>query len=321
AQEKLQELEAQTDDLRGALRALRELPYGDDERAAVIAWSYAGESAWRLAQGDARIELVIALDSNVTEGWVYQSREALAAAGSAPRRARFVEFSKRTPEWTGLAHGNFNALEGMIPAVAGIDRVQPWSSAGPKAKSGYERLSRRVGEELETTFRKPRPKAAWVPVALRAADGATVDGELYRAAGDGRSCVALFHQSGSSRGEYRTIGPELARMGYTALAIDVRWGNRDRWHDVRNENAARHGTPEAFERRDQARIGAIKAGERLDLDAASTGFAATAARASSSGGHRFRPTARWSWPRGGPATWPRSSTSRPANMRRTILTA
>ena len=92
--------------------------------------------------------------------------------------------------------------------------------------------------------------------------------ELYRAAKSSGTCVALFHQSGSSRGEYRTIAPELARLGHTALAIDVRWGNRDRWNDVRNESAARQGTVEAMERRDQARIRAIKAGEPHDLDAA-----------------------------------------------------
>src|SRR5205085_2336952 len=76
------------------------------------------------------------------------------------------------------------------------------------------------------------------------------------------------HQSGSSRGEFRTIGPELARIGFHALAIDVRWGDRDRWNDVVNANAARHGTPAAMAKMDGPRMKQIRADGQGDMDAA-----------------------------------------------------
>jgi dienelactone hydrolase len=261
AEEKLEELDAQSDDLRGALRAVRELAVADDFRTALVAWSYSGESAWRLAQADARIDLVIGLDTNVHANWVYHQR-----VDRVPLRFPFVSFDKNTPELKGLAHGNFNALEGMIPAVMGIDRVQKWSMSGPAAKSGYERLAVHVREALDRTFAQPRA-AGFTTMELTAADGAKVTADLYRSASP-RGCVALFHQSGSSRGEFRTIAPELVRLGYTALAVDVRWGNRDRWNDVVNETAARHGTPEIMRLGLREKAQQIRAGSMHDLDAA-----------------------------------------------------
>ena len=92
-----------------------------------------------------------------------------------------------------------------------------------------------------TTLRFARPRAIpYETIEIGTADESTVTADVYRAAKP-KGCVALFHQSGSSRGEFRTIAPELLRLGYTALAVDVRWGNLDRWNDVLNETAARHG--------------------------------------------------------------------------------
>jgi dienelactone hydrolase len=261
---KLAELDAQTDDVRGALRAVRALPFADDLRTAMLAWSYAGESAWRIAQSDARIDLVVGLDTNVRSSWVYQSGDAVDAAPFAPR---FVSLDKSTPALAGMAHGNFNTIEGMIPGVLGIERVQRWSKSGAIARTGYERVVQSVGAELARTFAAKRTDA-FRPIELRAADDHAVTADLYRPEKKGTRCAALFHQSGSSRGEYRTIAPELTRLGLTVLSVDVRWGNADRWNDVVNETAARHGTPAAWEKRDRARIDAIRAGARHDLDAA-----------------------------------------------------
>lgn len=261
---KLDELDAQSDDVRGALRLVRALDAADDARTALLSWSYAGESAWRIAQTDARVELVVSLDSNVRTGWVYQSAASIEAA---PFQPRYVSLDKETFEVRGLAHGNFNALEGMIPAVFGIERVQRWSKAGSIARTGYEALSRRVAAELRRTF-ESAPPAMPERFELRAADGNLATAELHRPLKSGGRCAALFHQSGSSRGEYRTIARELTRMGWTALAIDVRWGNADRWNDVVNETAARHGTPAAWETKDRVRIDTIRAGAPHDLDAA-----------------------------------------------------
>ena len=42
-----------------------------------------------------------------------------------------------------LEHGNFNALEGMIPAVLGMEEgIASWSKSGPDAVRGYETMSR-----------------------------------------------------------------------------------------------------------------------------------------------------------------------------------
>jgi dienelactone hydrolase len=247
--EKLEEIDAQGDDLRGALRAVRALPYAHDTRTALISWSYAGESAWRIAQSDARIDVVLSLDSNVHKNWVYQSRPE-----SVPMRVPFVDVKVE-----GLAHGNYNMLEGMVPGVMGIERVQKWSKGGPIAKRGYETIARRVLETLQQS-REAKPQFTRIDI-----NGVTAD--LYRAANATR-CVALFHQSGSSRGEYRTIAPELVHMGYTALAVDVRWGRQDRWNDVVNETAARHGTPAVMDRGDRARGREIRVAGMQDLDAA-----------------------------------------------------
>jgi dienelactone hydrolase len=265
-EEKLAELERQTDDLRGALRLVRSLAFAG-RRAAVISWSYAGESAWQIAQSDAEVELLVSLDSNIARGWVYQSAERLEAIDRAPAAARLIELDRRTKELAALAHGNFNALEGMIPSLLGIDRVQRWSKSSPAAARGYETIARQVAAALRETFATAK-RPAFTLLELKASDGALVTSEVYRPERRARLCFALFHQSGSSRGEYRTIGAELARRGYLAVASDIRWGNRDRWNDVVNDNAVRHGTPGALAAKDQERVRAIKAGESKDLDAA-----------------------------------------------------
>jgi dienelactone hydrolase len=259
--EKLEELDAQSDDLRGGLEAVRELPVADDRRAAVVAWSYAGESAWRLAQGDSRIELVIGLDSNVHSNWVYHPRPS-----EVPMHFRFVNYDRTSPELEGIAHGNFNALEGMIPGVFEIERVQKWSKGGPEAKKAYEAISRNVRRELDATF-GTTAAPIYSTIELSAPDGAKVTADLYEKKG-AKDCFALFHQSGSSRGEYRTIAPQLMRLGYSALAVDVRWGHQDRWNHVINESAARSGTADVRKRGDRAKSREIRAASRHDLEAA-----------------------------------------------------
>ena len=60
-------------------------------------------------------------------------------------------------------------------------------------------------------------------VELRAADGVTVFGTFYPAPRP-KAVILLFHQAGSSSGEYATIAPRLVEAGYSALAIDQRSG-------------------------------------------------------------------------------------------------
>lgn len=65
--------------------------------------------------------------------------------------------------------------------------------------------------------------SAATPLVIKAADGVTVHGALY-AAPNPKAIILLFHQAGSSKGEYATIAPRLNALGYTALAIDQRSG-------------------------------------------------------------------------------------------------
>jgi dienelactone hydrolase len=61
------------------------------------------------------------------------------------------------------------------------------------------------------------------PVTLTAPDGVTVYGTYYPAQ-NARATILLFHQAGSSKGEYVAIAPRLQRAGFAALAIDQRVG-------------------------------------------------------------------------------------------------
>ena len=66
-------------------------------------------------------------------------------------------------------------------------------------------------------------RAAAEALTLKASDGVTVYGRLYKAAKP-RALILLFHQAGSSKDEYATIAPRLVNAGYSALAIDQRAG-------------------------------------------------------------------------------------------------
>ena len=61
------------------------------------------------------------------------------------------------------------------------------------------------------------------PVWLHASDKLNVKGVYYQA-DHPKAIVVLFHQAGSSKGEYATIAPRLVEAGYSALAIDQRAG-------------------------------------------------------------------------------------------------
>lgn len=91
-----------------------------------------------------------------------------------------------------------------------------------------------------------RAAVPYETVSFSAADGMEVTADLYAGVDRSAPTVVLFHQSASSRGEYRRVAPRLARLGYNALAVDLRWG--DRRDGVVNETAHRAGTPALMER-------------------------------------------------------------------------
>jgi len=51
--------------------------------------------------------------------------------------------------------------------------------------------------------------------------------------------IVLFHQAGSSRGEYSEIAPRLNKLGFNCIAVDLRSGEYSRGKD--NETAIRAG--------------------------------------------------------------------------------
>ena len=69
-----------------------------------------------------------------------------------------------------------------------------------------------------------RVAANAAPLNLKASDGITVYGRVYKAAKP-KALILLFHQAGSSKDEYATIAPRLVDAGYSALAIDQRAGD------------------------------------------------------------------------------------------------
>lgn len=279
------ELQSQVRRLRAALRRASRLPDVDRARTAVLAWSYAGETAHALQRAEPGIQVAVGLSTNLVSGWVYRSGGADTASLRVPivlidGAARPVpEALAGAPRDTyaigipDMAHGSFNALEGMIPSVAGITRVQRWSASGPAQQRGYEAAAQYVERVLEhfliaertmdTPFRlwrpdgeppiasvitaggtrpvRPRQPRGFTTVRFAGAEGEEVTADWYPAR-RGAATIVLAHQSMSSRGEYRQIAPRLVQLGYNALAIDTRWGDRDMWNGVANETARRHGT-------------------------------------------------------------------------------
>jgi dienelactone hydrolase len=61
-------------------------------------------------------------------------------------------------------------------------------------------------------------------ISFAASDRVQVFADYYSVGSKAKPLILLFHQAGSNRGEYATIGPMLAKLGFNALAIDQRSG-------------------------------------------------------------------------------------------------
>lgn len=70
---------------------------------------------------------------------------------------------------------------------------------------------------------EPAFAAASSAMTLQSADGVTVYARFYPAE-QPKAVILLFHQAGSSKGEYAEIAPRLVAAGYSALAVDQRSG-------------------------------------------------------------------------------------------------
>ena len=68
-------------------------------------------------------------------------------------------------------------------------------------------------------------------------DGLQITVDNYITSVDKRPLIVLFHQAGWSRGEYLEIAPKLNKLGFNAIAIDLRSGGKV--NGVLNETAQR----------------------------------------------------------------------------------
>lgn len=74
-------------------------------------------------------------------------------------------------------------------------------------------------------------------ITFNSKDGVKVTADIYMAHPNTAPFIILFHQAGSSRGEYREIAPKLNELGFNAMAIDQRAGYGI--EGVENETAKR----------------------------------------------------------------------------------
>jgi hypothetical protein len=157
-------LERQVSDLAEGLARLEDEEAIDMERYAVLSWSYGGESAIRLRERDPRVAVVISVSSNLFDGWLYEPDRRRDLAPSLADANVAILREVRDPEATATVqrglrelskeafffsfaqadHGNFNAIEGLLPGAFDIGAVQPWSRAGDGAVPTYRAMSRLV---------------------------------------------------------------------------------------------------------------------------------------------------------------------------------
>ena len=110
---------------------------------------------------------------------------------------------------------------------------------GVRVVKRFEVALRSVAVAILLAFLALRFAHAAQSISFAAPDGGTVYGDVYQAGVPARAAILLFHQAGSNRGEYSTIAPRLAALGYNVLAIDQRAGG-DLW-GRRNETVDRRG--------------------------------------------------------------------------------
>jgi len=80
------------------------------------------------------------------------------------------------------------------------------------------------------------PLSAQNKIIFPATDSLPITADMY----PGRinqPYVLLFHEEGSSRGEYRDIVPRLVKMGYNCMAVDLREGKENNY--ISNETTRR----------------------------------------------------------------------------------
>lgn len=158
---KLEVLDTHVQDLAFALSNLRDTSGLERAKTALISWSYGGESAIKLQLRQPDIDAVLGLSSIRFDRGPYQGKfsveprklnvpyvllkETINPNGEPelvpshffelPAESYYVELKE-------LRHGNFNVLEGFIPGLFKIKKVQNWSKNDGSAQLGYETICR-----------------------------------------------------------------------------------------------------------------------------------------------------------------------------------
>lgn len=158
--EKLNAIEARVNILKSAYEKLVSMPYVDRDNTSALGWSYGGESAAVFQNITPSVKLVTSLSGNTINGWVYQRTDTLSAFNKRNMNVPFVILSEKynmrgnpnieqnainnlpensvvitVPE---MSHGDFNAIEGFITSVYGIENVFNWVSPNEKRGEYYK---------------------------------------------------------------------------------------------------------------------------------------------------------------------------------------
>ena len=145
-------IEAHAGDLARAREYAARRLGADTSRTTLLAWSYGGQSAALLSRRVA-VRGIISLDANVIGPsgievtprpgpllWMIgrdTARRAWSRRDSLPGDVLVLQVPS-------IAHGNFNEVEGYLPGLLGMPRVQRWSTSGTSAVDGYHALMRIV---------------------------------------------------------------------------------------------------------------------------------------------------------------------------------
>jgi len=83
--------------------------------------------------------------------------------------------------------------------------------------------------KAEDIFKHVSKDKGFVTLKTKAKDDLPLTADIYPGKSAAATMILLFHQAGSSRGEYRKIAPRLQAKGYNCLSLDARSGNGIRW--------------------------------------------------------------------------------------------
>ncbi|WP_420603272.1 hypothetical protein [Flagellimonas sp.] len=176
AEEKESALNQQVEDVNHAIDHLKKQPNINSNSIGMLTWSYAGESAIMTQMNNADIDLVVGLSSIGFSYGIYLGSELPKKISVGQLQVPYLILSekigtngkKRTPpeifdqmhpgsryvSFKKLSHGNFNAMEGMLPGILNTNKVQSWSKGGQLAKLGYETICKTALSFINTVFQQ-----------------------------------------------------------------------------------------------------------------------------------------------------------------------